>query len=231
MRVGVAREALSQRLPAWSWTRRGLIPLVLLVLVGVVGVLGATRVGGWLVVADPLERAQAIVVLSGRVPFRAMEAASIYGGGWAPEVWITRETRSAEEVALGRLGLTVVRAEVYNREVLERMGVPSDAIRVLGDPVDTTAEEVEVIARRLDRTGGERVILVTSKPHSRRVKATWRALVGDAPRAVVRYTTEEPYDAARWWRHTREALAVSREVFGLMNVWAGFPVRPRPGGG
>jgi hypothetical protein len=48
--------------------------------------------------------------------------------------------------------------------------------------------------------------------------------VGDAPQAVVRYATDAPYDPARSWRQTRDALAVSREVFGLMNVWAGFPV-------
>jgi hypothetical protein len=32
-------------------------------------------VGSWLVVEDPLEKAQAIVVLSGRIPIRALEAA------------------------------------------------------------------------------------------------------------------------------------------------------------
>jgi uncharacterized SAM-binding protein YcdF (DUF218 family) len=204
--------------------------LLVLALAGVVVALGVGRVGQWLLVADPLERARAIVVLSGRVPFRAMEAASIYRDGWAPEVWITRETRTPEEAALDRLGLKVVRGETYNREVLERMGVPPGMIRVLDHPVDNTAQEVEVIARELRRAGGDRVILVTSKPHSRRVRATWRALVGEAPRAVVRYTREEPYDARGWWRDTRDALAVSREVFGLMNVWAGFPVRPRAGG-
>ena len=196
----------------------------------VVAALGVGYLGQWLLVADPLERARAIVVLSGRVPFRAMEAASIYRDGWAPEVWITRETQSAEEEALDKLGLSVVRGDTYNREVLERMDVPTGAIRVLEDPVDNTAQEVEVIARELRRTGGDRVILVTSKPHTRRVRATWRALVGDAPRAMVRYTRGEPYHARGWWRHTGDALAVSREVFGLMNVWAGFPVRPRPSG-
>jgi len=196
----------------------------------VVAAVGVGQVGQWLLVADPLERARAIVVLSGRIPFRAMEAASIYRDGWAPEVWITRETRSAGEKALDKLGLSFVRGDTYNREVLERMGVPTGVIHVLDDAVDNTAQEVEVIARELSRTGGDRVIVVTSKPHTRRVRATWRALVGHAPRAIVRYTSEEPYDARGWWRHTGDALEVSREVFGLMNVWAGFPVRPRSGG-
>jgi len=70
------------------------------------------------------------------------------------------------------------------------------------------------------------VIIVTSKAHSRRVRATWSAVVGNSPRAIIRYAEEEPYQAGRWWRNTRDALDVSREVFGLMNVWAGFPVQP-----
>jgi len=126
-------------------------------------------VGHWLVVTDPLVHAQAVVVLSGHVPFRAMEAASIYRQGWAPEVWLTKTIRPAEEGALAQLGIGVVRGETYNREVLERLGVPPDAIR-------NTEEEVQLIAHELKRAGGERVILVTSKPHTRRVKTIWNTL-------------------------------------------------------
>ena len=178
-------------------------------------------------VADPLESARAIVVLSGRVPFRAMEAASMYRQGWAPEVWVSTPAYTAEEATLDRLGVKIVREEVYNREVLQRLGVPMRAIQVMTQGVQNTAQEVRLIARELERTGGgDRVILVTSKPHSRRVRSTWQALVGPSPRAIVRYATEEPYNPGRWWWQTADALAVSREVFGLLNVWAGFPVQP-----
>lgn len=179
----------------------------------------------WLVVADPLQHARAIVVLGGHLPFRAMEAASLYKQGWAPEVWLIRGRARAEEAALARLGIDIAGEEVYNRKVLERLGVPAEAIRLLRDGAQTTVEEVSVIARELQAVGGEHVILVTSKPHSRRVRAIWRALVANRSRGIVRYAAEDPYDPSRWWRETRDALAVSREIFGLLNVWAGFPVR------
>jgi len=187
---------------------------------------GASGVGQWLMVADPLEPATAVVVLSGRVPFRAMEAAAIYREGLAPEVWLTKEVVGPEEQALDRMGVVVVRGEVYNREVLERLGVKPEAIRLLDAGVWNTVDEVRLIAAELSRTGGDRVIIVTSKAHSRRVRATWSAIVGASSRASIRYAREEPYDARRWWRNTRDALDVSREVFGLANVWAGFPVQP-----
>jgi uncharacterized SAM-binding protein YcdF (DUF218 family) len=155
-----------------------------------------------------------------------MEAASIYREGLAPQVWLTREVVRAEEQALDRLGVAVVRDEVYNRAVLERLGVKPEAIRVLAAGVRNTVDEVRLVAAELDRAGGDRVIIVTSKAHSRRVRATWAAIVGASPRAIIRYAREEPYDARGWWRNTRDALDVSREAFGLMNVWAGFPVQP-----
>ena len=49
-----------------------------------------SRLGSWVVVADPLVKADAIVVFGGQLPFRAMEAAAIYHEGWAPEVWVTQ---------------------------------------------------------------------------------------------------------------------------------------------
>lgn len=187
---------------------------------------GVSGLGAWLVVEDPLSRARAVVVLGGHVPFRPMEAATIYRQGWAPEVWITRGPLDAEQAAMRQLRIEVPLEEVNSRAVLERLGVPPAAIRVLSEPAENTADEVRVIARELQRVGGVAVILVTSRPHSRRVRATWRALVGESPRGIVRYATAAPYDADRWWRHTNETLAVSREVFGLVNVWVGFPVQP-----
>ena len=225
MREGAwPRSALSARLP--RWIRRA---LVLAALLGTGTVLlwwGASGIGQWLMVADALEPAKAIVVLSGRVPFRAMEAASIYREGLAPEVWLTREVVRPEERALDRLGVAVVRDEFYNRAVLERLGVKPEAIRVLAAGVWNTVDEMRLVGAELERAGGDRVIIVTSKAHSRRVRATWSAIVGASPRAIIRYAREEPYDAKGWWRNTRDALDVSREAFGLMNVWAGFPVRP-----
>ena len=85
---------------------------------------------------------------------------------------------------------------------------------------------MQLVARELKQAGGNRVILVTSKPHTRRVRAIWGALVGNTPEVIVRYAREDPFNPARWWRNTKDALAVSREVLGMMNVWTGFPVQP-----
>ena len=228
--MSLARARERRRSDRLWWPRPALVATVLIAVVAAALVWGVSDLGAWLVVEDPLALARAVVSLGGESPFRAMEAASIYRRGWTSEVWLTRPPQDAGETALRQLGIQVPSEEVYNRAVLERLGVPVTAIRVLSRPAQNTAEEVRVIAVELQRVGGGQVILVTSKPHSRRVRATWRALFGDTPHAIVRYAASDLYDAQRWWRHTRDALAVSREVFGLLNVWAGFPVQPARAG-
>ncbi len=181
-------------------------------------------VGQWLVVQDALEPAQAIVVLSGRMPVRAREAAEIYRQGFAAQVWITRPASPEEE--LRQMGIGFVGEEFYNQRVLIQLGVPTDAIRVLDKPVINTEQEVLEISDALRQEGGSKVIVVTTKPHTRRVKAIWKRLVGNSPRLMVRFASQDGYDGAHWWRHTSDALDVVRELLGLANAWAGFPVQP-----
>ena len=100
---------------AYRTKTRWRVSVVFLVLAIVVGLsaVGIGGVGHWLVVADSLEHAEAIVVLSGHLPFRAMEAAVLYKEGWAREVWITRVSRPARKLALGRLGIRFIGEEIY----------------------------------------------------------------------------------------------------------------------
>lgn len=204
--------------------RRAFIVLAVLAILAGAASWMFLHVGRWLVVEDALEPAQAIVVLSGRTPIRAREAAEIYHQGFAAQVWVTRPVGPAEELA--QMGVSYLGEDFYNEEVLLHLGVPTDAIRTLEKPVNNTAEEVLEISEELRREGGRKVIVVTSKVHTRRVKATWKAKVGESPRLMVRYASEDGYDGAHWWRHTQDVLDVVREILGLANVWAGFPVRP-----
>ena len=168
--------------------------------------------------------APVIVLLSGRMPERAREAAALYQHGYASREWISRPAGPARE--LEEMGIPYVGEEFYNARVLMHLGVPLDAIRVLEKPIQNTAGEVDEIAAELRREGITKAILVTTKAHTRRVRLVWRKRVAAGPRAIVRYAREDRYDGAHWWRTTADALDVVREVLGLANAWAGFPLRP-----
>jgi len=205
-----------------GWRRAWIAAAVLVVIMPAAWAIRG--VGQWLVVQDALEPAQAIVVLSGRMPVRAREAAEIYRQGFAAQVWITRPASPEEE--LRQMGIGFVGEEFYNQRVLIQLGVPTDAIRVLDKPVINTEQEVLEISDALRQEGGSKVIVVTTKPHTRRVKAIWKRLVGNSPRLMVRYASQDGYDGVHWWRRTSDALDVVRELLGLANAWAGFPVQP-----
>ncbi len=184
---------------------------------------GFSRAGLWLVREDPLQQSQAIVVLSGGLPDRALAAARIYRDGFATEVWLTRPLQPG--ASMEDLNLPYAGEEQYNRMVLVGQGVRPGDIRLLTPRILNTADELRAVAEALDQQPGARAIVVTSRAHTRRVRALWRKLSPGAPgRLLVRASTEDPFDAAHWWRTTNDALTVVREYLGLLNAWAGLPL-------
>jgi len=200
----------------WLW--------VLFLLCAGVLVLVFLRLGTWLVKEDPLEKADAIVVLSGGLPIRAQEAARIFAQGHAKEVWLTQplEPRASMEA----LGIPYEGEERYSKAILERAGVPPGSIEVLPTPILNTADEIRAMDLRLAGGRGKTIIVVTSKAHTRRVHLLWKRLAGTGNRVVVRAASGDSFDPGHWWRTTHDALDVVRETLGLANAWAGLPLRP-----
>jgi uncharacterized SAM-binding protein YcdF (DUF218 family) len=182
------------------------------------------NVGRWLSVEDPLEKADAIVVLSGRMPDRALEAARIYKGGYAPEVWLTHSTEPG--VTLQKLSVAYTSEDTYDKLILEHQGVPENAIRILDPPIVNTADEMKTIGQALKQGKLHKVILVTSKVHTRRTRTLWKHLSRQNGETIVRGVSDDPFDPAHWWGTTGDALDVVREVLGMLNAWAGLPLRP-----
>jgi uncharacterized SAM-binding protein YcdF (DUF218 family) len=203
--------------------KRWILALILLA-VTVTAVVVLRGAGRWLIREDPLARADVIVVLSGSMPYRAEEAAQVFKMGYAPEVWVSHPEGPGADMK--QLGVHFTGEEEYNRDVLISQGVPETAVRILPHEIIDTEQEVEEVSQEMRRTGKHSVIFVTSMQHTRRVKALWHKLVGDSPAALVHGAPEDPFDRDHWWHNTRDSLAVVREILGLMNVWAGLPVRP-----
>jgi uncharacterized SAM-binding protein YcdF (DUF218 family) len=187
------------------------------------GMYAFLHAGLWLVREDPLQKSQAVIVLSGGLPDRALEAAQIYRDGFASQVWLTQPLQPG--ASMEDLHLPYAGEEQYNRMVLIGQGVRPRDIRLLTPRILNTADELRALAEALDQQPGERVIVVTSRAHTRRVRALWRKVSpGDRGRLLVRASTEDRFDAEHWWRTSNDALAVVREYLGLLNAWAGLPL-------
>jgi uncharacterized SAM-binding protein YcdF (DUF218 family) len=211
----------AQRRALWL----GAVVLAVIVLVGFAHASLFRGVASFLIVEDSLEPASAIVILGGHLPFREMEAATLYRAGWAPAVVIVRGARREEWKALQDLRIEYKEAWELSREVLMRQGVPPSAILVPEEEAEGTLEESQVAARAL-KPENLPVILVTSKYHTRRARLTWNYVTQGRSKAIVRAAGQDPFDPTRWWRERRFVLSVVREYLGLVNYYAGFPVTP-----
>ena len=207
-----------------STTLRWLVLAGVLVLLVAAGTALFFNVGKWLVVQDPLVHADVIVILSGSLPERALQAARLYQGGYADQIWISPPISPADD--LREMNIFYLGEDFYNEKVLLAKGVPLDAIHILERPSANTEEEVSQISNGLRANNFHQAIVVTSKPHTRRVRTIWRKLVRPDLHLVVRFATDDSFDGAHWWRRTHDGLDVLRETLGLLNAWSGFPLRP-----
>src|SRR5256885_4501316 len=207
-------------------SHRLLWPIVLMTISILCLVIAGTLlcIGRWLVVEDPLDKVPAIVVLSGRMPVRAIEAAKLYRAGYAAQIWLTCSHEPT--ASLQALHIAYIGEDFYNARVLMHEGVPSNAIHVLEPSVDNTVDEVRVIIERLARENASAVIIVTTKAHTRRVRTLWNKLSDGHRRAIVRAAGDDPFEPAHWWRTSSDVLDVTREGLGVMNSLAGLPLRP-----
>lgn len=156
--------------------------------------------GRFLVENDPLQHADAIVVLTGSYPDRIIEAATLYREGWAPRIILCREPENAGFRKLQSLGVQVPRLFELNRSVAEQLGVPADAITVLERPAGSTYSEAEVVLADVIARGYRSIVLVTSKYHSARAARIYRHLADGRVAIIVRGARDDDFRPDGWWR-------------------------------
>jgi uncharacterized SAM-binding protein YcdF (DUF218 family) len=201
--------------------RRALLLLGLAALVLAATVAGLPVLGRWLVVADPLQASDAIIVLDGATPVRELEAAALYHRRLAPRIVVPR---ARDPYA----GVRVLAGEPSPQErsvrVLLHVGVPRLAIETLEREVENTAQELDADAAHGLARGYRRVILVTSPAHTRRVRIIWNRRHQAALAALVHPTPHARFDPGRWWQSRRGVEEALHEVAGIVHFLVGSPL-------
>jgi uncharacterized SAM-binding protein YcdF (DUF218 family) len=196
--------------------RLGFLVAAIVVIVGAVAG-GVRALGPWLVVADPLAPSDAIFVVAGVPPVREVEAASLYRRGLAPVVGLSR---ARERNTVARLLAQLPLGQDVASGILVRLGVPEGAILRLDREVENSVDELEHIAEVSRARGYRRVILVTSPPHTRRIRMIWDARARDIT-ASVHPTPYELFETDRWWRSRHGVEEVMHELGGMLNFKLG----------
>jgi uncharacterized SAM-binding protein YcdF (DUF218 family) len=179
------------------------------------------RLGAWLVVQDPLAKGDGIVVLGGTMYERPLEAVELYREGWAPRIYLFREIADWGEVELVRRGLTYLRSVDLQVDTLRRLGVPDDAIVIL-DQANSTAEEADFVYNLVTGARMSRVIIVTSKQHTRRARLVMnRRLAGTGVQVMMRYSRYDQAEVDRWWTNRSTLRFTLFETQRLFGYWIG----------
>ena len=147
-------------------------------------------VGHWLGVSDPLEKADAIVAISGDTGARADSAIALWKQGYAPVLIFAGGSSDPDSVAS---------AELMKRTAVAA-GVPADAIVVEGTSA-TTEENAQHVAELMRSRGLESAILVTSPYHQRRAAMLFERAFAPAGLSFRNHPADDPdWDATFWWR-------------------------------
>ena len=167
--------------------------------------------GESLVVEDPLEKSDAIIILSDDNFYadRATRAAEIYRQALAPVV-----------VASGvRLRPYAGIAELMSHDLFDR-GVPKDSIITFPQDADNTREEAEALKKLLQAKRWKSVIIVTSNYHTRRAKYICGKVFGSGITVRMAAARDADYDPARWYEHRNSVKRFIDELAGyLVAMW------------
>jgi uncharacterized SAM-binding protein YcdF (DUF218 family) len=174
--------------------------VVLLVLVLLAAAGAATfffGVGYYLSPQDPLEKAGAIVAVSGgETESRTAEAIAVYQAGWAPKLIFSGAAADPN-------GPSNARAMA---NIAEAAGVPASAI-LLDETSANTRQNATNVKHLVDQYNISSIILVTSPYHQRRAEIAFRRALGPGMIIINHSSVDHRWRRSHWW-----ASGYSREV-------------------
>ncbi len=163
------------------------------------------------VVDDPLEKAQAIVVLGGdsRAGDRLRHAVQLYRAGWAPRI-----------VLSGAAFRTYFNESELMAHEAKRLGVPPEHLIIALGTADSTLEEALGLRQVLAKHDFRKIIVVTSNFHTRRTRTIFLSVYRPlGARIIVSAAPDHRFDPQTWWQHREGRKQMFTEVVKLLYTW------------
>jgi uncharacterized SAM-binding protein YcdF (DUF218 family) len=167
-------------------------------------------IGESLVVEDPLEKSDAIIVLSDDNFYadRATRAAELF-----------RQNLATVVVASGvRLRPNAGVAELMTHDLIER-GVPRENILPFPQDADNTREQAELLHKLAQSRNWKSVIVVTSNYHTRRARYIFGKIFANSAAVRIASAHDGDFDPAHWYQHRRSINRFTHEVGGYFVAW------------
>ena len=189
--------------------------LVLLTLLAVFHQPILRAIGRYLIVEDQLEKADAIIVLSGSAYERGLHGIALYQQGWAPRLVTTGGSLS---YTLFSLGIKITEAEITAHTFI-LYDIPDTVFCTL-DEGTSTYEEAAVLLRFAQAEGMKKIIIVSSDFHTRRTTRVFRKRFrGSGIKVLVSAAPPLKYDPEQWWKSEEGLIFVNNEYIKLLYYW------------
>lgn len=161
--------------------------------------------GRVLVVEDPLEPVDAIVVPQWTETAGALEAADLVARGVSPRVAVMVNDLDPSSQELIRRGLLNPAHTIWPVGLIKELGV-ADVEQIPG--TEGTESEAEALPRWCDEHRYHSIIIVTTPDHSRRTRRVLsRTMRGHATKIIVHSSRYATFDPDRWWK-THEGIRI-----------------------
>jgi uncharacterized SAM-binding protein YcdF (DUF218 family) len=178
--------------------RFGLAGLLLILVLYAAHPVYLAALGRFLITSDPLQRADAVLVLSGDQARseRLLHAVQLWKAEYASKIVLSAklaEWQSDEDYPAWRYAMKL-------------KALPKRFLLVARHDVDSTKEEAQFLLPFVQKHGFKTVIVVTSNFHSRRAKKVFQEQWdGSGVRVLISPAPSYQYHPDDWWKHRADS--------------------------
>ena len=181
------------------------------------------QIGEFLVMDEKPVCSDAIVVLSTGVEYypRLIEAASLLRKGVAKRIMVNGNRKTDVLRGLEEKGFKRCCPWYENiLRIFSLLGVLENQVLCISaeDAFDTVSE-AEIVGKEVLGRGFTRIILTTSKFHTRRARFIWTRMFGEKLSICVVAAKMDPYDPKGWWKEGRQIRWVLAEYGAWVYYW------------
>lgn len=193
----------------------GFVVLIFLFILGIGSYIFLRGAGAFLIVADEVEKASAIVVLSGGDETRMNEALDLYEDGYANMIILTETGRELENLDV--LHSFDMRIQLMNN------GIPSGNILITDHIVGSTMDEAVAVKNLLTNRQFNSAIIVTDPYHTKRTSIIFHETFADSPiKLMIRPVASSWFNSRSWFLTLRGWQFTLLEYLKLAGYYLGI---------
>ena len=183
----------------------------------------APNLGQWLVIEDALQKSDIIVVLTGSLTDRILQAVDVYNERYSGKIVLVNSDRIGYDIFVEKGVKKPLGDAQLSKMVAMNLGVAERDVLILEGNAQSTQDEALIIGEYIKNDKIiESIIVVTSKYHSGRAKKIFEKVLNSLDRKIEVYSSPSKYDSfnsSHWWKNKRDIYLVMFEYLKLANFY------------